>query len=321
MKQMNTYSRISIFILTILGAALLLSLTGISPAYSQVGQKTFASPDEAAKAFVEACGANDEKALIEILGPQGKSIIITSDRAGDADARKKFFSASREKLNIEKTGVKKMTIVIGKNSWPFPIPIVKDGEGWRFDTAAGREEIFNRRIGRNELNAIAVCRAYVDAQRQYAAKDRSGAGILEYARKFGSSPGKKDGLYWPADNSQEMSPFGPLIVPSSDYQAARKQGEPYHGYYFRILDRQGSSVPGGAFNYVINGHMLAGFALVAFPADYGTSGVVTFVINQWGFLYQKDLGDDTAKLAGAMNTYNPDSSWSIVKEKGALASE
>jgi len=224
-------------------------------------------------------------------------------------------------MAIEKSGVNKMTLTVGKKQWPFPIPIVKDAQGWRFDTDAGRDEIINRRIGRNELNAIAVCRSYVEAQRQYAGRDRNGTGILEYARKFTSSPGKKDGLYWPSDVSQEMSPFGPLIAPSSDYQAARKKGSPYYGYYFRILERQGPQVPGGAFNYMINGHMLAGFALVAFPADYGTSGVMTLVVNQWGQVYQKDLGVDTARVAGAMTEYNPDRSWAIVKDKGLLATE
>ncbi len=317
----HIYKGIALLIVLFLAAAFMTSTAVCGAASPQGSQKTYATAEEAARALLDACQADDEKTLLEILGPQGKPIIISSDRAADREGRKTFHSWSREYMAIEKSGVNKMTLTVGKKQWPFPIPIVKDAQGWRFDTDAGRDEIINRRIGRNELNAIAVCRSYVEAQRQYAGRDRNGTGILEYARKFTSSPGKKDGLYWPSDVSQEMSPFGPLIAPSSDYQAARKKGSPYYGYYFRILERQGPQVPGGAFNYMINGHMLAGFALVAFPADYGTSGVMTLVVNQWGQVYQKDLGVDTARVAGAMTEYNPDRSWAIVKDKGLLATE
>ncbi|MDQ7821303.1 MAG: DUF2950 domain-containing protein [Candidatus Eremiobacteraeota bacterium] len=319
---MKRFIRIFPFTLLVLMAiALVFIISGPSPLCTEQGAKIFISPDEASKALVEACNANDEKGLLEILGPAGKVIVVTSDKAADETVRKKFSEAAAQYLYLEKAGASKMTMVIGKNKWPFPVPIVKNKEGWSFDAKAGREEIINRRIGHNERNAIAVCHAYVDAQKQYASKDRMGKGIFEYAQKVASSPGKKDGLYWPALENQEPSPFGPFMATSSEYQAARRQGEPYYGYYFRILKAQGPKVPGGAFNYVINGHMLAGFALVAYPADYGTSGVMTFVVNQWGKVYEKDLGGDTARLAGEMKEYNPDGTWSAVKDPGSLATE
>jgi hypothetical protein len=321
MKQMKKIAITSFCILIFTALLVLAALPGSSALQAAEGQKSFTTPDEAARALLDACRSNDDKALLDMLGPKSKPIIQSADKAEDEVVRKKFFTLSEERFSLEKTGVDRFTMVIGGRAWPFPIPIVKDGQGWRFDTAAGIEEILNRRIGRNELNAIAVCRAYVDAQREYAAGDRTGTKILQYAQRFTSTPGKKDGLYWPARPDQEQSPFGPLISETSDYHASRKQGDPYYGYYFKILTRQGANVPGGAFNYIINGHMLAGFALVAWPASYGSSGVTTFVVNQWGYVYEKDLGANTSAIAGSMNEYNPDSSWSLVKEKGALVSE
>jgi len=313
---------ITIFCIALMtGLLILVTHPGSAALQAAANQKSFATPDEAAKALINACRDNDEKALLEILGPESKPVIMSADKAEDEMVRKKFHSGSEERLTLEKSGVNRMTMVIGKRAWPFPIPIVKDAQGWHFDTAAGIEEIINRRIGRNELNAIAVCLAYVEAQREYASKDRTGTKILEYAQRVSSTLGKKDGLYWPAKPDQETSPFGPMIAGSSEYQAVRKKGEPYYGYNYRILTRQGSNVPGGAFNYIINGHMLAGFALVAWPATYGSSGVTTFVVNQWGYVYEKDLGVNTSSIAGAMTEYNPDSTWNLVKEKGALATE
>lgn len=302
---------------------LLLSVTlqGSTALQAAANQKSFASPEEAAEALLNACRDNDEKALLEILGPESKPVIKSADKAEDEMVRKKFHSCSLERLTLEKSGLNRMTMLIGKRAWPFPIPIIRDAQGWHFDTAAGIEEIINRRIGRNELNAIAVCRAYVTAQRDYASKDRTGTTILEYARRFSSTPGKKDGLYWPVKPDQEMSPFGPFIAESSEYQAARRKGDPYFGYYYRILTGQGSNVPGGAFSYIINGHMLAGFALVAWPAVYGSSGITTFVVNQWGCVYEKDLGADSSSIVSRMKEYNPDSTWRLVKEKGVLLAE
>jgi hypothetical protein len=213
-----------------------------------------------------------------------------------------------------------MTLVVGSNDWPFPIPLVKKSEGWIFDTDKGREEILNRRIGQNELAAIQVSLAYVDAQREYAMKDRDGDGILEYARRFRSDAGKKNGLYWERKADEEQSPFGPIVVRAQKTgYAARGTGAsqttaPYHGYFYKILERQGKDAAGGAYSYLVKGKMIGGFALVAYPAQYGNSGVMTFIVNYEGTMFQKNLGKNTTTTASAMTEYNPDSTWSEVKE-------
>jgi hypothetical protein len=203
-------------------------------------------------------------------------------------------------------------LVVGYEAWPFPIPLVKEGSGWRFDTEAGMQEVINRRVGENELAVIETLRAYVEAQRQYAAKPRDGTKVRQFAQKVRSSPGKKDGLYWDADpaKGEEASPVGPLIR----HPGTRVPGTPYNGYYFKILTRQGPAAPAGRYNYVINGRMVAGFAMVAFPADYGRTGIKTFIINHYGVVYEKDLGPKTANIAAAMTEYNPDVTWNEVSE-------
>ena len=210
-------------------------------------------------------------------------------------------------------------LVIGNREWPFPIPLVKQGGAWRFDTEAGAEEILNRRIGRNELGAIEVCRAHVDAQREYASKDRNGDGILEYASRFRSSPGQRDGLYWPVGPDEETSPMGPLMASAQaegyfTQQLPGHERQPYHGYYYRILTRQGEDAPGGAYDYIVRDRMIGGFALVAFPAKYGASGIMTFIVNQDGVVYQSDLGPDTEAIARQMTEFNPDTNWKRVPE-------
>jgi hypothetical protein len=205
---------------------------------------------------------------------------------------------------------------VGTNSWPFPVPIVKKDGRWFFDTEAGKEEVFRRRIGKNELATLAVMRTYVDAQREYASRDRNGDEVLEYAQRLASTPGAKDGLFWPPDLDGEISPLGPLVAQAQgEGYAMERKGqdstrEPFHGYFFKILTRQGKHAPGGKYNYIINGHMIGGFALVAWPAEYGESGIMTFIVNQQGRVYQKDLGAKTGKLAAAMKVYDPDPSWS-----------
>ncbi len=213
-------------------------------------------------------------------------------------------------------GNDRRVLLIGEQAWPLPIPLVREQGAWRFATEQGIEEIVNRRIGANERNAIGVLQAYLDAQKEYASRDRNGDGVLQYAQKLGSTPGKHDGLYWEADASkgEEPSPFGPLVAESAAYLKGHRAGDPYRGYHFRILTRQGKSAPGGAYNYVINGRMIAGFAMVAYPDAYGESGVMTFIISQSGRIYEKDLGPATAKLAVAMTEYNPDSKWKQVEE-------
>jgi hypothetical protein len=208
-----------------------------------------------------------------------------------------------------------MTLEVGDNGWPFPIPVVKMTDGWRFDTAAGRDEILNRRIGRNELDVLRVMRAYLEAQREYASRDRDGDGVLEFAQKISSSPGRTDGLFWPPQQNGEMSPLGPLFVyaQSEGYfrngAASRGQPRPFHGYLFKILMQQGKNASGGKYDYIINGNMIGGFGLLAWPAEYGDSGIMTFMVNQQGRVYQKDLGSDTARIARKITAYDPDRTW------------
>jgi hypothetical protein len=209
---------------------------------------------------------------------------------------------------LRKETTDRAVVLIGPDAWPFPIPLVRSGTDWRFHTAEGIEEIVNRRIGANELTTIAACRFYLAAQRQYASKIRDASGVRKFAQRLVSTSGKQDGLYWdPAVANGEESPFGPNIA--EFLRSGRKAGEPYHGYYYRILTRQGATVPGGRYSYVINGNMIAGFALVAFPAEYGNTGVMTFLVSHHGKVYQKDLGARTVEIAKAMQEYNPDATW------------
>ena len=224
-----------------------------------------------------------------------------------------LYQAAQKALTLRKDTEDRVVLVIGPDAWPFPIPLVRSGSEWRFQTAEGLDEIVNRRIGANELSTIAVCRDYLAAQRQYAGKIRDGSGVRKFAQRLVSSPGKQDGLYWdPAATGGEESPFGPRMA---EYLAGGRQPrDPYHGYYFRVLTRQGNRAPGGSYNYVINGNMIAGFALVAFPAEYGHSGIMTFLVSHHGKVYQKNLGPQTRKIAAKMQGYNPDSTWTEVKE-------
>ncbi|HXW68821.1 MAG TPA: DUF2950 domain-containing protein, partial [Dissulfurispiraceae bacterium] len=280
-------------------------------------QEKFKSPKAAFSALIEAARTNDTKELLSIFGPQGKDIISSGDAVADTAARQRFVKAAGEGVKFSKLDDKTVLPVLGKDACSFPIPIVKSGREWVFSTEEGRQEILNRRIGRNELNTIQVSLRYVDAQRDYAAKDRDGSGVLQYAQRFRSHNGKKDGLYWEAAPGEEGSPLGPLVVRATEEgYTARKPGEkriPYHGYYFNILKSQGSNAPGGAMDYVLNGKMTAGFGLLAYPAQYGVSGIMTFEINQQGIVYEKDLGPGTEELAKAITKYDPDKTWQKVK--------
>ena len=269
--------------------------------------RAFATPEEAVKALIAALKANDDKALLEIFGERNKDLVVTSDKAASTEYRQKVVKDIEEYLGQHKNADGSITLVIGASGWPMPIPLVKDGDGWRFDTDKGADEIINRRIGKNELDAIEVMRAYPAAQRQFAAKPHDGSNVRSFARRILSTDGKQDGLYWTSDpaKGQEASPFGPLVADG----ASHDRGDPYHGYYFKILTGQGPSAPGGKFSYVINGRMVAGFALLAWPADYASSGVKTFIINHYGDVYEKDLGANTAATAKAMTEYNPDKTW------------
>jgi len=284
--------------------------------YAKVVQKTFPSPEKAVEAFFEAVKADDIASLLAIFGPRSRHLILSGDPIEDERGREWFAKHYEEKNRLEGASGK-MTLHVGSDDWPFPIPIVKAGDAWRFDTAAGKQEILARRIGRNELNAIQVCLAYVDAQKEYAAKKaREGAGLLEYAQKFVSTPGKQDGLYWEAGEGQEQSPIGPLFAAARDLGYSGKslggESEPYHGYYYRILTAQGKNAPGGSQNYVVGGKMIGGFALIAYPAHYRASGVMTFIVNHDGMIYQKKLGKGSKKAAQAMKAFDPDKTWTRV---------
>jgi hypothetical protein len=275
-------------------------------------QQTFASPEEAVNALVKALKSDDAKALEAIFGPGSRDLLFSGDPVADKATRERFLSRYGEKNRLEVTEAK-ANLNIGNDDWPFAVPLVKKEGLWYFDTKQGREEILARRIGTNELSTIQVCLAYVDAQREYFRKDRDGDGLLEYAQKFRSDPGKKNGLYWEVKAGEGQSPMGPLFASAQEkgYSAKAAGGKPipYYGYYYRILTGQGKNAPGGAYDYVVKGNMMGGFALVAYPAKYGASGVMTFIVNHDGVVYQKDLGKNTEKTALAMKLFNPDSTW------------
>jgi hypothetical protein len=289
--------------------ALALSLLP-SPASSQM---SFKNPDAGVKAFLAALKDNDTPALVKIFGPAFAEH-VSSDTAEAHENRLRIYNAAQNRLTLQPDGEDRVTILIGGEEWPFPIPLVKTGGKWRFDTEEGIEEILNRIIGENELTAIGACRAYGDAQRQYAARDRDGDQVREFAQRLGSSPGQQDGLYWDETAfGGEVSPFGPLLADADEYLKQATPGAPYQGYRYRILTRQGSNIPGGRYDFVINGNMIAGFALLAFPSDYGNTGIMTFVVSHQGRVYQKDLGEKTAELGTAMQEYDPDSTWTEVE--------
>jgi hypothetical protein len=284
---------------------------------AQARQKTFASPEEAVKALVDAVKADNMKELTAIFGPAGRDVLSSGDAIKDRADRKQSLKAYETKNALIRDGDTKAVLQIGTEEWPFPIPIVKRGERWSFDTKEGKEELINRRIGKNELNTIQTCLAYVDAQREYAGKDRDGDGLFEYAQKVVSTPGKKDGLYWEAKPGEEESPFGDLFVRATrgGYKKTSNKPVPYHGYFFKVLKAQGRNAPGGAYDYLVNGRMIGGFGMVAYPAQYGVSGVMTFVVNHDGSVYQKNLGKETAKIAQTIKLFDPDKTWRKVETK------
>jgi len=286
-----------------------------------VAQQLFASPDEAAKALQAATAAKDKAALRAIFGPEVDTI-LTGDEVLDANNAQRLATALAQGCKPMQEGEDKVTFEVGTNEWPMPIPLVKADGRWHFDTAAGREEIINRHIGRNELHAIGVCRAYVAAQRQSASGNPDAGGGAKYAQKFKSTPGKKDGLYWPAAENESVSPFGPLVAEAHAEGYVKNTGtgpHPFHGYYFRILSRQGQAAPGGKKNYVTKGALTGGFALVAYPEHWDRSGIMTFIVNQDGKVFQRNLGEKSSRIAAAMKEYNPDSEWTLVPDEGVVS--
>ena len=288
-------------------AAVMLSLGAAA------AQLTFPTPDQAFTALIAAARAEDTKALIGILGPEGKSLVVSGDPVVDQQTLHQFVVAYDEANRIELQGKDKATLTVGKEEWPFPIPAIKQGSAWHLDSAAGKEDILDRRIGRDELAVIEVCRAYVDAQREYASMERNNDGYIEYAQKFASSSGKHDGLYWPTKEGEEQSPLGLLVAEAqaAGYPLGKTSESPipYYGYYYRILTGQGAHASGGAYSYIVNNHMIAGFGLVAFPAQYGVTGIMTFIVNHDGVVYQKDLGPDTTSIAEKISLFDPGSGW------------
>ena len=272
---------------------------------------SYATPEEAAKALYEMVKSHNLKAVYRVLGPGSDKLIYTGDPVADQQMRERFLAAYDKSVKFERDGDAKATLLLGDKDSPFPFPLVKRKAGWRFDAKAGAEEIINRRIGEDELFAIKACLAYGDAQREYAEADRNGDGLLEYAQKFRSSEGKHDGLYWPTAEGEPPSPLGPLFAraKSEGYEAKGTRPVPFHGYYYRILTGQGKNAPGGAYDYVVKGSMIGGFGLVAYPARWGASGVMTFTCNQDGVVYQKNLGQKTGEIASKMKRFDPDASW------------
>ncbi|HEY2558698.1 MAG TPA: DUF2950 domain-containing protein [Caldimonas sp.] len=275
-------------------------------------QKAFASAEDAVKGLVDAVRAADVEKLYGVMGASSRSWLSSGDRVADAADWKRFLAAYDEKHSIVNEGDAKAVLDVGKDDWPFPAPLVKNAQGWVFDSDAGREEVLNRRVGRNELDTVQTLLAVVDAQREYAAQDSGAHGLAVYATKFASSPGKKDGLYWPTKAGEPESPLGPLVASAvRGGYGGQSAGSPraYHGYHYRMLIAQGKDAPGGAFDYRVNGKLFGGFAVVAWPASYGNSGVQTFIVSHAGVVYAKDLGPNSAAMAGKMELFNPDKSW------------
>ncbi|HLY17222.1 MAG TPA: DUF2950 domain-containing protein [Bryobacteraceae bacterium] len=289
---------------------------------ARADQARFRTPEDAVQALKDAAGAKDQAALATIFGPD-RAKLLTGDAVEDNNALERFSQRMAESFKLEKVNAAKVTLLVGAENWPTPIPIVKEQNQWRFDTAAGLEEILNRHIGDNELSAIMTCRAYVLAQWEYYTQATGTAqdGLAVYAQKFISSAGKRDGLYWDTPADGKPSPLGRLVAQAraEGYAAGqpRPKGSPqrpYHGYYFKILTRQGPHAPGGKFSYVINGNMIAGYALLAYPDKWGGSGIMTFIVNQQGRVYERNFGAKTTQIAAGITEYDPDSGWTLVKQ-------
>lgn len=278
-------------------------------------QKTFTTPEDAVVAFVDAAVAGNTQELLALFGPEGQKVLISGDPVMDQRNREVFLVAYAERAALMAVSPTRRILYIGYEDWPLPIPLVKEGKTWRFDTAAGAQEILYRRIGRNELNTIDVAQVYVDAQQEYAAQARDGKPAGAYAQRIASTPGKHDGLFWKSDDSEELSPLGEFAAGAAaqGYRGTDQQPTPFHGYIYRTLTAQGKSATGGERNYIVNGEMRNGFALIAYPAAYRVSGVMTFIVDQDGVVYQKDLGAETLKIAADMSRFDPDPSWRKVQ--------
>ncbi|NLW35197.1 DUF2950 domain-containing protein [Syntrophorhabdus aromaticivorans] len=312
LKTHKNKALVSLFVCMLI-SGVIFAATSVWSASPKVRQKTFASPEQAVQALVGAMKSGSKKTLSTIFGPESAEWLSSGDPVRDKADRERFLKAYGEKNSLDMGRNDRVILQVGNDDWPFPFPIAKKGSTWIFDSEAGKEELLNRRIGRNELRVLDTMEAYVAGQREYAGKDRTGGGIHAYARRFMSTPGKKDGLYWQAKEGEEESPMGPLVAGAAREGYTEKTRteapSPFQGYYFRILTAQGEHAPGGAYDYTVKGNMVLGFGLIAYPAKYGSSGIMTFVVNQEGVVYQKDLGEKTAQAAAAIQKYDPDTTW------------
>ena len=297
----------------LVGALLCACIVSLGPPV-RAAQKHFPSADDAGRALADSLRSGDTKAILEVLGPDGERLIASGDPVEDAEARERFVKNYDEAHSLVNTSDTVATLQVGSSNWPLPIPLVKEDAGWRFDTDAGDEELLNRRIGRNEIAAIQAALAYVDAQREYYHRNPEGTPLLHYASRISSTKGKRDGLYWGTAEDEAPSPLGELFATAHAEGYKTGKGDPYHGYYYRVLTAQGPDARGGAYDYVAKGKMIGGFGLIAYPAGYASSGVMTFVVNHDGTVFQKDLGPKTATLAPAIKTFNPDATWTRVEE-------
>lgn len=318
MKRQSHLSKVSIARrsrVSIVRAELILLLWLLLPAMAHAAQQaTFSSADKAVESLISAVRARNNDQIMTVLGPEAGAIMFSGDAVADRNMLDNFLKAYDEKHRLVAAKKGSMNLVVGTNDWPMPIPIVRNAGKWRFDTKAGKEEILNRRIGRNEISAIKTCLAVLDAQREYLSRIGSAAGLHEYAARFISEQGKKNGLYWPTGPNEQPSPLGPLAAEAAQEgykagQSSRGESRPFYGYRFRMLTRQGNNAPGGALDYMVNGKLIGGFAIIAWPADYGNSGIMTFIMNHDGIVYQQNLGQATAKTASEINAYDPGPKW------------
>jgi len=281
---------------------------------TDISQNSYSSPEEAVNGLIAAVRANDTMAMLAILGQGSKEMLSSGDAVADRTGREKFLKAYDEKNILQQGPEDNWVLSVGNDNWPMPIPVVNKASKWLFDTHEGKQEILNRRIGRNELQVMNVLHAYVDAQHEYASKDCSGGGKVEFAQRLISTKGRHDGLYWEATDGEEESPLGPLVAQAAEEGYSNANISPFHGYYFRVLTRQGSHAEGGAYDYVVSGKMILGFAILAYPAEYKNSGVMTFIVNQEGIIYEKNLGSDTKQKSEAIKLFDPDPTWNKVGE-------
>ena len=323
MKSKSSIHMKNILVLAVLVAALICLPSIMSGATQQsseqaaVAQKGFAKPKEAAEALVKAAENFDVPALLEILGPDGRDLVSSEDPVGDRKISLAFAALAREKQSVSKDPSDKNRYIlsVGDQDWPMPIPIVKRSGKWFFDSKAGRDEILYRRIGTNELNAIEVCRGFVEAQLEYASSIHDDSGIRQYAQKLLSTPGKQDGLYWENADGTPGGPIGKGVAKAIEEGYSLSPGSAYSGYYFRLLKGQGPDAPMGELDYIIKGMMIGGFALIAVPAEYGVTGIQTFIVSHDGIVYQKDLGPDSINIARQIERYNPDKTWTRTEDQ------